>query len=779
MEPAPERDTDSLFVACVLSFSVGIYLQSLFSPPFLPLILLVLFLVPLAILLDRASHTASVIIVLVAFVLIGALRFAFVDQYRTVVQIPGERGVFIGSIVESGPQLKVVSLSFPEELEGLRVAFPTGAALSVSDKVRLSGKIKELNPVFQNPGMRSWRSAKAIEGVHYEIKGEVLSAVPGKSWVGRARRYLRENIERSGALHQDILKALTIGDRTAIPPDKNDLFTRTGTSHVLAISGFNVGIISGFFFFLVRLVVRRVPRFRLSGRDTGLAALITIPFPFVFMFVAGAGVSVIRATIMGAVFMTALFLERQKDFYTTAALAALVILLIYPHSLFTPSFQLTFMSLLFIVMVMSRLFPVLARAKSRVFTWSASTILTTAAATAGTAPIVIYYFYGINPLCIIHNLVTIPLLGIGATVASLLGMLLSEARYLLVLAGFLVDLDIRIMRAIDVGYLFPVIRPSFPEVLLYYGVLLAALYAGKRRIALLLLPVLLCLASIQGYLSYHQRFNKDLRIQFIDVGMGDSTLIEVPGGARILIDSGGLPGSDFDVGRRVVAPFLLYRKVGHLDYVISTHPHIDHLGGLPSILHDFSVAHLVTSGLFPTEQAFLKLLDTARKRGIPHAVWKEGDGIEIGNFALRVLHPSGGQQSGDLNNASLVLRIDYGKTSLILPGDVGKDIEEGLIVSGLPLRADVLKLAHHGSALSNSAHFIYAVAPRFAVLSVAGKQKGLPGHSVVDGIERLGLPLLRTDRDGLIEVRSDGSTIGWKTNRPNPLANVFDWYYTE
>jgi competence protein ComEC len=189
------------------------------------------------------------------------------------------------------------------------------------------------------------------------------------------RRYFKHNIENAGAPQADMLKALTIGDRTAIPQEKNDLFLHTGTSHILAVSGFNVGVISGFFLLIARAAFRRVRRFRLSGQDRQYAALVTIPFPFVFMLVAGAGTSVIRATIMITVFMLALFFQRKTHFYNTMALAACVILLIYPHSLLTPSFQLTFMSLLFIVICTKRLSPLLARIKSGVLRWSSSTVL--------------------------------------------------------------------------------------------------------------------------------------------------------------------------------------------------------------------------------------------------------------------------------------------------------------------------------------------------------------------------------------------------------------------
>jgi competence protein ComEC len=753
-----------LFIASILAFCAGIYVQSVW--PLSPGLLLVASLPPIlaAALLGSRFCKVSSLLILSAFILVGAMRLAFTQAGWVLPPEGREPTVLSGTVVESSPQMKVLSLSQPSELKGMRVTFLSGLDLQVSDSVRLFGVIKDLNPTFRNPGMRSWKWLKKMEGINYEVRGTILSTASARDWIGRMRAYFKKNIEGSGAAHTDILTALTIGDRAAIPADTNELFMRTGTSHVLAISGFNVGIISGFFFFLVRTAIRRVKRFRLSGRDSRYASLLVMPFPFVFMLVAGAGVSVIRATIMTIVFMAALFLERERHFYNITALAALAILLIYPHSLLTPSFQLTFMSLLFIVMFMERLFPVLAGIKNRIATWSVSTVLSTAAATLGTAPIVVYYFYGMNPFCVIHNLITIPLLGVGATASALIGMVLPGGHRLLVAAGYLTDINIRVLKLLDFGYVFPMVRPTFNEMLLYYGLITTLLHAGKKPAAALLVLVFVPLAAAQTYVDYRQRFNEDLHIHFIDVGMGDAALLEIPGGIRVLLDGGGFPGSDFDVGKKVIAPFLLYRKVGHLDYVINTHPHADHLGGLPTILRDFTVSHLVTSGLFPQEPAFLRLIDTARAKGVEHLIWKEGDGLRSGRFSLRVLYPPIGARWDDLNNASLVLRLQQGNRTFLLPGDIRGDVEENLVLSGLPLRSDVLKLAHHGSALSNGPAFVYAVNPSLAIVSGDGEKRGLPSAATIARLDKLHIPLLRTDKHGLIEVWSDGNRIGWRTH---------------
>ncbi len=751
-----------MFVAAVLAFCCGIALQAFWRLPAAPLVFATLGAVVAIPFLFRWGKSCA-LLTLAAFLLCGAARLAFLEMGQAAPD-DGREALYEGIVVESSPRVKVLSLSGPAAWKGMRVAFPSAADLDVSQTVRVFGKIRPLVPAFRNPGSISWKWLRKLEGVGYEIKGKVLSATQGNDPVAYVRRYFKQNIERAGAPRADILKALTIGDRTAIPQGTNDLFLHTGTSHVLAVSGFNVGVISGFFFLLARAAFRRVRRFRLGGQDRRYAALVTIPFPFVFMLVAGAGVSVIRATIMITVFMLALFLQRKTHFYNTLALAALAILLVYPHSLLTPSFQLTFMSLLFIVICMGRLSPVLAKIKSRILRWSSSTVLTTAAATLGTAPIVLYYFYGINPLSLLHNLITVPLMGVCATTLGLVGMLHPWGRPLLVLAGYVTQANVALLHALDVGYLYPLIRPGFSEIALYYGLVTALLYVDRKPVAALLFCVVMPLCALQVCADYRIRFNTGLCIHFIDVGAGDAALIEAPGGLRILIDGGGFPGSDFDMGKQVIAPFLLYRKVRTLDYVINTHPHADHIGGLRYIMQHFRVSHLVTSGFFPQERAFLALVDAARIRGVPHLIWKQGDGIDSGNFRMTALYPARDSRWDNLNDASLVFRVRLGETTFLLPADITTGVEEHLVLSGVPLKSDVLKLPHHGSGSSNSFAFIYAVRPRLGVLSgAAGAIKNLPSTDALQRYEALSIPILRTDTQGLIEVRSDGSGIGWKT----------------
>lgn len=752
-----------MFVAAVLALASGIALEAFWRAPAAPLFFAALGIAAVIPFFFRWGK-ACALLTLAGFMLIGAARLAFMERGQFVPDETRSDAIYEGLVVESAPRVKVLSLSRPAALKGMRVAFPSGADLDVSQTVRVFGSIRPLVPSFKNPGTISWKWLKKLEGVGFEVRGKLLSTGRSDDPIAAMRRYFARNIERAGAPRADILKALTIGDRTAIPQETNDLFLHTGTSHILAISGFNVAVISGFFFFIARFAFGRVRRFRLSGQDRRYAALATIPFPFVFMLIAGAGVSVIRATIMITVFMLALFLQRKTHFYNTMALAACVILLIYPHSLLTPSFQLTFMSLLFIVICSKRLSPVFVKMRSGILRWSCSTVLATAAATLGTAPIVLYYFYGINPLSLLPNLATVPLMGVAATGLGLVGMTHPWGRPLLLLAGYVTQGNVALLRTLDFGYLYPLIRPGFSEIALYYGLVMALLYVDRKQVAALLFCVVLPLCAVQVYADYRMRFNTDLRIHFIDVGAGDAALIEAPGGLRILIDGGGFPGSDFDMGRQVIAPFLLYRKVLTIDYVINTHPHADHIGGLSYVLQHFKVSHLVTAGFFPEERKFLELVRIARARGVPHLIWKKGDGIKTRAFRIDTLYPAGSPPLDNLNDTSLVFRVRHGETTFLLPADITTGVEEQLILSGVPLKSDVLKLPHHGSGSSNSFAFIYAVRPKLGILSgAAGVIKNLPSPDALKRYKALSIPVLRTDMQGLIEVRSDGSHIRWKT----------------
>lgn len=753
-----------MFISSVLAFALGIYLQAIHPfPLLLPLGLLMcsLIIIPFV---TKSSRPIAAFLILFGFWLAGFARLALVQANSAAAPVLEEStDLYGGRVIESSAHIKTIKLSYPDRCTGTRAAFVSDATMPINTEVRLVGFLRELNPSFKNPSIGSWKWLKKLEGIGYELKGRVLSTKPGTSPIEGSREYFKKNIESSGARHTDILKTLTIGDRTSLDGEKNRLFVQTGTSHVLAISGFNVGIISGFFFFLLRAFFGFWPILRLSGRHTRYAALLTMPFPFVFMFVAGAGVSVIRATIMILVYMLSLFFERSRHPINIMAFSALVILTIYPHSLFAPSFQLTFMSLIFIMVFLENWYPMITRIKWRLVKWTVSAVCSTAAATLGTAPIVIYHFYGINPLTVLHNLVAVPLVGVAATSLSLIGMLHSVLAPVLWAAGWITEASIRALKALDFGYIWPIIRPDIQEIAIYYALLLPIFYVRKKAavgILIVSLPVLFVTAAF----TFSERFNHDLRISFLDVGGGDSILIEAPQGVRILVDGGGFHGGGFDVGEKIVTPLLLAKKIRTLDYVVATHPHSDHIGGLASVVRNFNVRHFVTGNLFPDYSEFQRLTETAARNGTVANLWKRGTSLVLApGLQVSVLNPPASRRPDDVNNGSLVLLLRHGAHRFLLTGDIKEELEEELIVSGLPVRADVLKAAHHGSRFSSSLPSLLTTKPKLAIVTCGpGAPKGLPSPEALARFDMLRIPVLRTDRQGLIEVRSDGKRLTYQ-----------------
>ena len=752
-----------MLVIAVFSFAVGIYCGTLQSIPLkfiIPPSALILFFTPF--ILRKRSYLPAILL-FTCFILAGMARIGLVTVGQPDMDISNAKELYEGIITESSPTTKIVKLTKPGEYASLKVIVRTSQALNINDKIRVFGELREVSPTFKNPYLLSWKWLKKLEGVSYDLRGTIISVTPGTHYVHAARNNLKQKIDASGTQHAGIIKALTIGDTTDLDEGVKKLFLHTGTSHILAISGSNIGIITAFFFFISRFLLGRIRTLRLRGDDMRYAALATIPFAFLFMLIAGSSIPTVRATIMVTVFMLSLYLERGRDIFNTVALSALAILLIYPHSLFTPSFQLTFASVVFIIIFTQRIFP-LIKTDNRLVKWFFLSTGMTIAATIGTLPVVLYHFYGVNPFSVFHNLIGVPLMCIIAMPLGLLGVALPWGEYLLRLSGEVLAVTVNILTTLNWGYIYPMARPNLFEIILYFIILLVLVHIRRKLAFALMVLLILPVASGYAYYAYNERFNVDIRVNIIDVGNGDAIIVEAPKGVRILIDGGGFHTGDFDVGKSILTPILLSKKILTLDYVINTHPHGDHLGGIPTILRDFKVKNFSTGSYFISREKFVDLMKLLRGKKIPLTTWKRGDKFLLKNgMEIVVLNPGPETGTDDLNNASLVMRIGYGNFSILFAGDIGSDVEEKLILAGNNLRADVLKIPHHGSRYSSSHEFLSAVQPKIALLSVGKGILGIPSHEALKRYDMLSIPVFRTDRDGMIKVWRNKNGIAYST----------------
>ena len=266
----------------------------------------------------------------------------------------------------------------------------------------------------------------------------------------------------------------------------------------------------------------------------------------------------------------------------------------------------------------------------------------------------------------------------------------------------------------------------------------------KKIIAMLLLFLFLPVSALA-----------DLQVHFLNVGQGDCTIIICDGEAMV-IDGGPAVASDY-----VYSYIRNTLELQHIDYVVSTHPHLDHVYGLSAVLNAAPVDLLLTPVLEWDSKAFSNMLKYAEKQGTPVSVPQEGDTLQLGGATVTILHcwPEA-IEYGRTNDSSIVTRIDYGDTSFIITGDAEDWSEYMMIDAGVNLKADVLRVAHHGSNTASTLEFLQAVQPAYAVISV-GKDNGYghPHQEVLTGLQEVGSTILRTDEIGTIVFQSNGDTL--------------------
>jgi competence protein ComEC len=465
-----------------------------------------------------------------------------------------------------------------------------------------------------------------------------------------------------------------------------------------------------------------------------------------------------------------------------------LILAVHPLSLFDIGFQLSFAGVLAILYAHRLLRPPTApdleaeapvSLAARLQRKLHEAVLISVCASIGTAPLVVYYFQRLPLIAPLANIAVVPLASLMvplALVASCIGQLVPPLGDLLLsLVDMLVTAMYMLLRQmVGIPYAAPRLGGvSLPLIVLAYGLFLLLPSARVSRLCRWGVAggsLVLVLWSAWPALIPDGR--GELQVTFLDVGHGDASFIRFPQGTTMLIDGGGSARGDFDVGERVVAPFLWHKRVRTVDYVVATHSHPDHAKGLPFILKYFRVRQFWDNGATLHSPWYTMLREQAVGGGLYRDVVSAGLArVSIDGVRLDVLHPTLAFQSqaqlgartpedrGE-NNRSLVLKLGYGDVSVLFTGDIEQEAEAFLLQTGCDVGATVLKVPHHGSRTSSSEAFVRAVNPRVAVFSVQRDSRfGHPHAMVVERYQASGAHVLRTDAHGAISLRTDGQSL--------------------
>jgi competence protein ComEC len=584
-----------------------------------------------------------------------------------------------------------------------------------------------------------------------------------------------------------VIKALILGERGDIPEQLLDAYYRTGVGHVLAISGSNVGIVYIFTYLFFHAVLVRMGKFPLRHPVRKWASVASLVPVIVYTLLAGLEITVVRATLMICVFVLAILIEKEQQVFNTLVLAALVILLFLPASLFDPSFQLSFVAVLSIIIIYpplieplrQRFFPIdgvspplLSRITFRLLQFA----LVSCAAIVGLLPLTAYYFHRVTPFALLLNFIVVPLLGPLATSLGLLSVPFVAAApqvsfFLSLIAAWAVALSnsavIWTDRLLPRGVV--VFGPTILEIMLYYGLIVSVFLSFKKVRCARVLAVLLVLVSMTdvAVTVWHRFAPGRLEATFLSVGNGDSCVVKLPGGDTIVVDGGGRLGNTFDMGEYVVAPFLLNERIGRIDYMVLSHPEQDHAAGLLYLMNNFRVGELWITGDAETSEETAPLIASAHLFGTPViTVDSSTPPRTAGLTTIRVLNPDppSTNQPADLNNRSLVFCLSYGRFSLLMTGDIANEGIGRILDSGTDLSSSVLKVPHHGSSLSSPLSFLKSVTPRAAIISCGFDNPfGFPREQSLARIRKVGAEVFRTDLDGAVTVVTDGRYLKIKT----------------
>jgi len=671
-------------------------------------------------------------------------------------------------------------------------------AYHYGDVLKLTGE-PETPSQSQDFDYKTYLERQGIYSVIYYPRVEVLDHGQGLKplqWIYSLRERLSASLARALPEPQGSLaQAILLGLRGNIPDSLYEAFSRTGTVHLLAISGLHISIIIAMILSFGILVF---------GRQHSIYIWLTLALTWIYALLAGMHPPIIRAAIMGSLFLIAEYLGRQRSAIIALAFAAAVMVGIQPHLLWSVSFQLSFLAMAGLVL----LYPyfqawgrkgVASIFKNREALVTAGSMITdifaaTLAAIVAVGPLVAYNF-GVVALIALpatfFSLPALPFIIVTAALVAFVGLFASLVAQIL---GWLTWLFLSYLVFLVQGFdampysSLEVTTVSTWHVRGYYVILVMVIALLNRRtqvsdflsrltsgikksagsipkprlgfsVKWLILPLLVVAILVWSVVLTAP--DDKLHVSFLDVGQGDAILIQTPNGQNILID-GGPDAQKINLELSKKLPF--WERT--IDLVVCTQPQADHITGLVEVLQRYKVTQILEPGVPYDSVIYQEWRRLIEDKEIEYNVAQVGQEIDLGSgIQMEVLNPPATLYVGtdhDIDNNGVVLRLSWGQLSFLFTADIRQEVEFELIGQRANLRSTVLKVAHHGSKTSTTSQFLASVDPEVAVISVGiDNSFGHPSLEVVERlIGRLGEDnVYRTDEDGTIELITDGERL--------------------
>lgn len=757
-----------LFLILIIPFIIGICISYNIDIDMNAIILLIALSI-LGLLISYIFERGYILILFLLFVLLGIMMTEnsfesyltdYVDKELMLEGVIGSRTILDEE--KSTYVVKIDKLIHDNKAyrieEKILLNYYDKQIFDLGDKVIIKG-VPLLPKENTNPGLFNYRLYLKTKNIHATINASSTSVYIISKGELRKGQLLRVKFQERindildmtlNEKNSNIMSSIILGDSSFLDDETGMRFRELGLSHVLAVSGLHIGIIYLFISKILRLV-------GIHKRISVLTSLIII---WGYAFLIGFPASVLRASVMFSLLSLSSLVYRRYDSINTLSLAALLLLFIRPLWIFDVGFQLSFIATASIIIFTPRISWLLSIHNRK----AAKLLSSLLAVQIGLFPVLAYHFNSYAVLSLISNLVLIPIFSFSLILCFILIILSPFLTGISMLLGVLLNIILVFTNLIiDVFYKFSFLNIALPSlgigyILSYYLILFICfrvidINIFKPNINRLLLGYMI----IFFFVSFFDVLTTDeTTLEFIDVGQGDSCLVSTKDKV-FLIDAGGNAFGNFDVGDRIVLPFLLKKGIHKLDAVFISHFHEDHAEGVISLLKNIKIDNIFIGYENIESKVFNEIMNNAIMRNIKVSKLSEGDLIYIDNYnTLRVLNPPLKPSTTDIiseNNLSLTFILEaYGK-KVLFTGDIEKEIESSIVNSNNLEKVDAIKVPHHGSYTSSTTDLITKTNPSYAVIQVGKNNFGHPNNEVMERYEQNGTTIFRNDKNGLITFK--------------------------
>ncbi len=709
--------------------------------------------IPIAVIILLITKNKKIIVILICLIISIGYVSILENKYSKISDMPIKEMVTIISDIQEKEYKKVCTAKIVRNNKKILINIKMSQdipSMKYGDSLYIEGEFKQPEEArnYKGYNYKQYLKTKKIIGTVELEKAKILKSSNG-SFIHNIQKYIKDTI--NGTLTDEegnLLLAILLGDKDKLSEDIQESFKTSNLSHMLAVSGAHVSyIILGLTYVLQNSII---------GKKNG--KIVCIIFLLAFMAITNFTPSVTRACIMAILTLFSSIIYRKSDVYTNISVVALITLIFNPYSLLDLGFQLSYGGTIGIIIFIKRIQE--KKSNSKVINYIKQMALVSIYANIIIIPIMMYHFNTVSFTFIISNIMASPILGIIVITGFLFIIASITVKPLTRLIAIFIKPILSILIKISqICSKLPfsnilVVTPYMFNVISYYAIILYCIKSKKNNKCKIIICLLIVLILI-NFIIYI--FPQKLRIFFIDVGQGDSTLIITPDKKTVLIDGGG--SDSFDVGEKVLLPYLLDRRILKIDYVLISHFDTDHCGGILTIMEKVKVKNIIISEQAEHSENYERFKKLMIHKKIRLIEVKKGDKIKIGRYSeFKILFPTSRLLSENpLNNNSIVAQFNYNNFKMLFTGDIEKLAEQQILkAEKAEIRADILKVAHHGSKTSSIPEFIKAVRPKIALIGV-GKNNtfGHPNQQTIKNLENIKCRIYRTDLQGEIIIKID------------------------